>query len=263
MLRHASKAVLFGIDSGVAHIQLNRPEAGNALNLEMATELAAAAQACSADPDVRVVLLSAHGRTFCVGGDLKAIAALGEEIAPRLRELVDQLHTAVSIFRQMPAPLVIAVNGIAAGAGFSLALVGDLVVAAESAKFTLAYTAAGISPDGGATYHLPRLVGMRRAQELIYANRTLTAREALDWGLVTQVAPDDQLIPAVQALGKRLASGPRVAHAAVKALLRASVGNHLDEHLALECEAICRTAASADGVEGVKAFTERRAPMFL
>lgn len=173
--------VLLEIDAGMARIPLNRPDAGNAMNLDLVRALAHAAARCDGDPGVKAGLLCASGRMFCVGGDLKAMAGFGDETAFRVKELADELHNAVSLFSRMAAPLVIAVNGAAAGAGFSLALTGDYVIASGSAKFTMAYTAAGLSPDGSSTYYLPRLVGLRRAQELALTNRTVTAREALKW----------------------------------------------------------------------------------
>ncbi len=158
----------------------------------------------------------------------------------------------------MKVPVITAVNGAAAGAGFSLAIIGDLVIAAQSANFTMAYTAIGLSPDGAATYTLPRIVGMRRAQELILLNRRLGAEEALQWGLVTKVVPDDQLMIEAKALAKKLAQGPTQAFATVKMLLNASADNTPEQQMALEGTNLSALSASVDGCEGIKSFLEKQ-----
>jgi 2-(1,2-epoxy-1,2-dihydrophenyl)acetyl-CoA isomerase len=162
----------------------------------------------------------------------------------------------------MDAPLVVAVNGTAAGAGFSVAISGDLVLAAESAKFAMAYTAAGLSPDGSSSFFLPRLVGMRRAQELMLTNRRLSAAEALDWGLVSQVVPDAELADTAFALAKQLAAGPTRALGMVKKLLATSFQESLETQMELEARGIAEMAGTADGREGIDAFLSKRAPGF-
>jgi 2-(1,2-epoxy-1,2-dihydrophenyl)acetyl-CoA isomerase len=162
----------------------------------------------------------------------------------------------------MRAPLVIAVNGTAAGAGMSLAITGDLVLAADSAKFTMAYTAAGLSPDGSSSYFLPRLVGLRRAQELLFTNRRLSAAEALDWGLVTQVVTDGELAETAQTLATRLAAGPTSAYGMVKSLLIDTYDTSLEGQMELEGRGIADMAAGPDGLEGIAAFVNKRTPAF-
>jgi 2-(1,2-epoxy-1,2-dihydrophenyl)acetyl-CoA isomerase len=162
----------------------------------------------------------------------------------------------------MAAPLVVAVNGTAAGAGFSIAISGDLVVMAESAKLTMAYTAAGLSPDGSSTWFLPRLVGMRRAQELMLTNRRLSAAEALEWGLVNQVVPDAELAATAGALAKQLASGATRAFGTVKSLLASTFSESLETQMELEARGIAAMAGGADGREGIEAFVAKRAPKF-
>lgn len=162
----------------------------------------------------------------------------------------------------MDVPLVIAVNGIAAGGGFSLCLIGDYVIAAESAKFTMAYTKAGLSTDGSSTYFLPRLVGLRKAQELALANRTLSAQEAADWGLITRVVSDASLKKEARAICQSLANGPKHAQAVVKRLLFCSPRNGLEEQMEIEGREIANAAASVEGKEGIRAFSEKRAPRF-
>ncbi len=256
------KTVEFYIENSIAHVTLNRPDAGNAMNGEFVNEFVRSAQICDSDPAIRVVLLSAKGKVFSVGGDLRMFATLGDHTRVQLKEFADQLHRAISIFARMDAPLVIAVNGVAAGAGFSLCMTGDYVVAAESAKFTMAYTKAGLSPDGSSTYFLPRLVGMRKAQELALANRALSAQEAADWGLITRVFPDEKLKDEALAICRTLAQGPRQAQAAVKRLFFCSQRNGLEEQMEIEGRQIADAAASLEGREGISAFVEKRQPQF-
>lgn len=197
----------------ITRITLNRPNAANGLDDVLCAELADAAARCS---EAKVVLLTGSGRFFCAGGDLRAMAASPLGPGAFVKGIADDLHTAMQIFARMDAVLITAVNGTAAGAGFSLAVSGDLVLADESASFTMAYTRAGLSPDGGSSYLLPRLVGLRRAQELILTNRTLSAAEALDWGLVTEVAAD---LPArADQLAAEIVAGSGTANGAVKRL---------------------------------------------
>ncbi len=256
------QSVVFRIDDGIAYVTLNRPNAGNAINEDVVNELVRVAHLCDTDPKVRVVLLSANGKVFSVGGDLAAFSAMGDQTRVTLKQLADQLHKAISLFSRMDAPLVIAVNGVAAGGGFSLTLIGDYVIAADSAKFTMAYTRAGLSPDGSSTFFLPRLVGLRKAQELAFANRTLSAHEAAEWGLISRVVPDDNLFEEARAVCQSLVKGPRYAQAVVKRLLFCSLRNGLEEQMEIEGREIANAAASSEGKEGIRAFIEKRPPQF-
>jgi 2-(1,2-epoxy-1,2-dihydrophenyl)acetyl-CoA isomerase len=254
--------ILCNVDGGIARITLNRPTAGNALDLALATDLAAAALRCDHYSGVKAVLITANGRMFCAGGDLKAFSGFRDQADVRIKEIADQFHKAIALFARMRALVVVAVNGPAAGAGFSLALAGDYVLAAESARFTMAYTAAGLTPDGGSTYHLTRLVGLRRAQELVLTNRTLSAEEALAWGIVTRVVSDANLAEEAESVCRRFAAGPAHAHAAAKQLLLNSLRSGLEEQMEMEGRGIARCAMSSDGKEGVRAFLEKRKPVF-
>ena len=162
----------------------------------------------------------------------------------------------------MDAPVIIAVNGMAAGAGFSIACTGDIVYAAESAKFTMAYTAAGLSPDGSASYYLPRLVGLRRTQELMLNNRRLSAQEALDWGILTNVFADDDLYDEALKTATQLAQGPTKAYGTVKKLLLSSYQESLETQMELEAQGMGAMSSSLDGTEGIAAFLEKRRPKF-
>jgi 2-(1,2-epoxy-1,2-dihydrophenyl)acetyl-CoA isomerase len=254
--------IAFDVREGVAEITLNRPEGANALNAEMARELHDAALRCDADPAVRAVILTGSGRFFCAGGDLKDFATRGDDLSRFIKQMAADLHLAVSRLNRMDAPVVIAVNGTAAGAGFSIALCGDLAIAAESARFTMAYTRAGLTPDGSSTYFLPRLVGLRRAKELTLTNRTLSAAEALDWGLVNRVVPDAEVMPAARALAAELAQGATLAFGQAKRLLDGGLNATLETAMEDEAQAIAAMARTADGREGIRAFLEKRAAQF-
>lgn len=247
---------------GVATLTLNRPDAANSIDIPLARELMDAAIACDEDRDVRAVVLTGAGKMFCAGGDLRSFAEAGAGIAARLKELTAYLHAALSRLARMDAPVVAAVNGMAAGAGFSLAVAADLVIASEAAGFVMAYTNAGLVPDGSSTFFLPRRIGDRRTRELMLTNRKLTAAEALDWGLVNRVVPADRLLPAAHELAATLAAGPTRAFGAVKALLNESFEHGLETQMELEARAIAAASSTADGREGIRAFLEKRPPRF-
>jgi len=257
-----SGPVLLAREGAIATITLNRPAAGNAVNLELTAALAKALDVIVDDPVVRCVVLTGSGRLFCVGGDIAAFAAVGEKTSQFLSELATSLHASVSRLAQMAKPLVVLVNGPAAGAGMSLALLGDVVLAARSAHFTAAYGTVGLTPDGGMSWLLPRLVGLRRAQEIILANRRIGAEESAVIGLVTRVVDDAELATAGQALAAQLARSASGALAGARALLAASLQNSLDVQLELEARTIAAAGASADCAEGIAAFLAQRKPQF-
>jgi 2-(1,2-epoxy-1,2-dihydrophenyl)acetyl-CoA isomerase len=254
--------VLLDVRDGVAHLTLNRPGAANGINADLARDLLAAASRISLDDSARVVLLSGNGARFCGGGDVKAFSEAGDELPTLIRSLIPSLHTAISLLVRGDAPVVAAVHGSAAGAGLGLLGAADLVVAAESTKFVMAYTGVGLTPDGSSSWFLPRLLGVRRALELTLTNRVLTAAEALDWGLVTSVVPDDEVRGAAEELAARLARGPRHALAAAKRLVHTSLEDSFETHLAREGDAIVAASGDAESAEGIRAFVEKRAPQF-
>jgi 2-(1,2-epoxy-1,2-dihydrophenyl)acetyl-CoA isomerase len=254
----------FELRDNVAHLTLNRPEAANALNLEMAMAIEDASLKCEEDPNVRAVLMTGAGKLFCGGGDLKSFAAQpAEELPGHLKKVTMYLHTAIQRFARMKAPLVIAVNGNAGGAGLSLALIGDLTLAGESTRFTVAYTRIGLTPDGSSSYYLPRLVGFKRAMELMLTNRTLTAREAEAIGMITRVVPDAELLSQAENLAKELAQGPTQAFGGVKRLLYASSNNPLFEQMEIETAVIADMSRTADARDGIAAFLGKRAAKFI
>jgi 2-(1,2-epoxy-1,2-dihydrophenyl)acetyl-CoA isomerase len=248
------------IDDGLARLRMVQPDAGNAIDLAFAIELKAAASACRA-ASVRTVLLTGEGRHFCVGGDLKSFATQSD-LPGHLRDVTRHLHDGIATLVELDAPVVAAVQGSAAGAGVGLVTSCDIVVAAESSSFVMAYTRLGLSPDGSSSWWLPRMVGLRRALDLTLTNRTLTADEAAHWGLVSRVVPDGSVVDEASELAESLAKGPTAAYGAAARLLRDAGRRDLRTHLDAETEALVWCADSVDGREGVSAFVERRAARF-
>ncbi len=252
----------FSVAGPVATITLNRPDAANSLNLQMGNDLLAVANRCTSDPAIRAVILTAEGRMFCGGGDVGGFAK-ADNPGELLRGITTGLHAAIARFQRMDAPLVIAVNGVAAGAGMSIAASGDFVLAAESAKFTMAYTGIGLSPDGSSTYFLPRLVGPMKAKALMMRNPLLTAADALEMGLVSEVVADDQLMAAATELATELAAGPTRAYGEVKRLVAASLHSSLDAQMERETRAIAELANNTeDARAGINAFVAKEKPVF-
>jgi 2-(1,2-epoxy-1,2-dihydrophenyl)acetyl-CoA isomerase len=246
---------------GVARLTLNRPDAANAINLDLARALASKAAELEAARSVRSVLFTGRGDRFCGGGDVRAFAAAGE-LSEGLTEIVARLHQAIESFARIDAPIVTAVQGSAAGAGLSLVALSDLVLAAQSTKFVMAYTAIGLTPDGGSTWYLPRVIGLRRAVELTLTNRPLSAAEACEWGLVTSVVSDDSLMSKAEELATQLATGPTKSYGVAKRLLRDSLAASLHDQLQQEEHQLLAAGRRADAKEGVTAFAEKRTPRF-
>jgi 2-(1,2-epoxy-1,2-dihydrophenyl)acetyl-CoA isomerase len=246
----------------VATITLNRPDAFNAFNLALGREIFEAVLEVDDDPDVRCVVLTGAGKAFCAGGDVKDFADNLPRIGALVKELTTYLHGAVSRLCRSDKPVVMAVNGVAAGGGLSLALAGDVVVAAESARLTMAYAKIGATPDGSSSYFLPRLIGLRRAMEFYLTNRVLSAREALEWGLVTRVVPDAELGTTVASLARELAQGPTKAFGGAKRLLHQSTWESLETQMELESQAIAAMGRTEDFRGGVTAFANKKTPTF-
>ena len=251
-----------GIENGVARLTLARPDHANALDLTMMRELMEAAIACDEDPSVRAILIDSEGRLFCAGGDLAEFARAGDALPKLLKEATVYLHAAISRLVRMRAPVVAAVQGHAAGAGFSLAMACDLVLAGSSAKFTMAYTRAGLVPDGASTYFLPRVIGRRRTLELMITNRTLSVAEALEWGLVTRIVDDEKLAAEAEKLAREIAQGPTASFGSVKRIVLGSESETLESQMEIEARAIADAARSADGQEGIRAFLAKRPARF-
>lgn len=255
------QAIVLEKSGPIARITLNRPDAANAMNDTMLQELADAARRCD-DDATKVVVLTGAGRFFSAGGDLRGMASSPTTAGEYVKTIAHDVHRAISTFARMDAVLITAINGVAAGAGFSLAVAGDLVLASDSASFTMAYTAAGLSPDGSSSFYLPRLIGLRRTQELMLTNRTLSAAEALQWGLVTEVVDGSALAARVDAVADKIASGAKRSASAVKKLLLMSFKNGPEEQMEWEGRLIVDCADSVDGNEGINAFLQKRPPEF-
>jgi 2-(1,2-epoxy-1,2-dihydrophenyl)acetyl-CoA isomerase len=245
----------------VALVTLNRADSGNSINLQMAMDLLAAAMTCARNNAVRAVVLTGAGRNFCFGGDLRAMAAKEGGADGYLRELTGYLHSAISHFVRMDPPVIAAVNGTAAGAGIGLVAMADLAVCGRSSKFNLAYSGVGLTPDGGTSFLLPRLIGTKRTMELMLLNRALGSEEALSWGLVNQVAPDEEILPRALAIAEQLSHGATRAFGKTKRLVAESLGA-LETHMVLESETIAAQAVTAEGAEGIRAFLEKRRAEF-
>jgi 2-(1,2-epoxy-1,2-dihydrophenyl)acetyl-CoA isomerase len=257
------RTVLLDFEDGLATLRLNRPDKGNAIDENMAADLAEAATQIAERSDVRAVLITGNGPNFTVGGDLSLFAGTAREQLPnRLRRMIDSYHLAIERLTSIDAPVVAAVRGGAGGGGLGLLYAADIVVAADDARFALGYGALGLTADGGNTWFLPRMVGMRRAQELFLLNRRLTAQEALDFGLVSRLAPSDSVESEANALAATLAAGPTRAYGAVRRMLRQSFETGLSDQLEAEKESIISTSSTDDANEGIAAFVAKRRPQF-
>ncbi|MEF8843603.1 MAG: enoyl-CoA hydratase/isomerase family protein [Haloarculaceae archaeon] len=237
----------------VGRIEMDRPESNNSLNLAMSEELHEAAIELVEDEAVRCIVLTGSGKTFNTGADLGMLSADSEDAA-LLRSMAHQLHGTVSQLHRAPKPVVCGVNGVAAGGGIGLSICGDVVLVAESARFEFAYPRIGLSADGGSSYFLPRLVGLRRAQEIAFRDEPVGAEEAVDIGLATEAVPEEDFEDRLAEEAARLADGPTRAHAATKALLRQSLDRQLDEQMATEASTIAGLTGTDDYQRGVEAF---------
>ena len=258
----AYESVIYTIKDAVATITLNRPDAYNALNLALARDVFHAILEADEDREVRCLLITGAGKAFCAGGDVKDFADNPDRIGVLIKELTTYLHGAVSRLARAQKPVIMAVNGVAAGGGMSFALSGDLVVATESARFSMAYSKIAAPPDGSSSYFLPRMIGLRRALELHYTNRVLSAREAMEWGLINRVHPDAEFPSAVAALARELAQGPTLAFGRAKLLFHQSTQESLETQMELEAQAIAACGHTEDFRNGVLAFARKQPVTF-
>lgn len=246
----------------VAVLTLDRPETFNALDLATATALAGALLGVASDPAVRAVVLTGAGRAFSAGGDLRHAVSHPRGAPAAFRELATGVHVCVAEVRRMDKPVIAAVNGVAAGGGFSLALACDFRVMAASARLVQGYTSQGLAIDAGGTFTLPRLVGLARALEIAAFDEPIPADRALAWGLATRVVPDDAVLEEALAMAATLAARSVHAFAAVKRLLTDAFDTPLEAQLERERAALVACAAHPDGEEGICAFLEKRRPVF-
>ncbi|WP_052665774.1 enoyl-CoA hydratase/isomerase family protein [Nitriliruptor alkaliphilus] len=255
--------VLLNVTDGVAQLRLNRPESSNGMDVPLLRALHEAVLRCHVRQDVRVVVLSGAGRNFCAGGDVKTFAAKGESLPGYLREATAWLQLASAALMQLDAPVVVAVQGYAAGgAGLGLVCAADLVVAEESARLMSGAVRVGMAPDAGTTVTLGRIVGQRRAMEILLTNPTLTAAEAAELGLVTRVVPDGELESHVAELASQLAAAAPLALAATKRLVLAGASASVHQQLPEEARIVAELSGTHDAREGLAAVLERRTPRF-
>ena len=257
-------AVLLDITDGIGWIRLNRPDAANGLDVELLRALNDAVLTCHGDPSVRVVMLTGEGKIFCAGGDVKTFAAKGEQLPDYLREATAWLQIATASLLRLKAPVVTGIHGFAAGGGgLGLVCASDIVVAARSTKLFSGAVRVGMAPDGGTTVTLTQLVGLRKALEILLTNPTLTAQEAKDIGLVTEVVDDDALTDRVRELARQLADMAPLAVAATKRLVWDGVGSSVETRLGEEARVVSALSGTADSLEGLAAVIGRRAPKFV
>lgn len=257
------RTVLVDFKDGLATLVLNRPQQGNAINEEMAEDIAAAVLKIVETSGVRAVMISGNGPNFTVGGDVNVFAGTHPERLPhKLRRMIDVYHLAIQRLTSIDAPVIAAVRGTAAGGGLGLVYVADIVIAATDARFALGYGALGLTSDGGSTWFLPRVVGLRRAQELFLLNSRLSAQDALEQGLVSRLVPDNAVGAEAAGIAEKLAAGPTRAYGAMRRMLRQSFETSLAEQLLAESDSIVIAAGTDDAREGIAAFAAKRRPHF-
>jgi 2-(1,2-epoxy-1,2-dihydrophenyl)acetyl-CoA isomerase len=255
--------VLLTIADGIAHIRLNRPDASNGMNVELLRALCDAIMVCHGEAGIRAVLVTGEGRHFCAGGDVHVFASKGEALPDYIRQATSYLQTAVAGLIHLQAPVIVAVQGFAAGGGgFGLVCAADIVVAGASSKFLAGATRVGMAPDAGVSVTLPRLVGLRRATMILLTNPTLSAQDALDLGIVSRVVPDTDLATEAMTLAREIAAGAPLANAATKRLLWTGLGSSVEDCLPDEARTVAELSGTADSREGLAAVIERRRPVF-
>ncbi|MCG8546796.1 MAG: enoyl-CoA hydratase [Alphaproteobacteria bacterium] len=259
--------ILVDISDNVAWITFNRPEARNALSLEMRESLVGILHDLETDESVRCVVMRGAGKSFLAGGDVKTMYEATQTLTPeeRFKRRVHSMHVTdyrIQALRRMPKPVLASVHGACAGGGMSLVGAADLAIAAEDTVFTFAFSKIGISPDGGSSYFLPRMMGMKKAFELAFMSDRFDAETAREIGLVNWVVPADQLEAETAKIAKRLASGATKAFGNTKALFNASLNNTIEQQLALETRSLAECMATEDHAEGVTAFVEKRPAVF-
>lgn len=260
-------SVLLAIDGAIATVTLNRPQALNALDDAMSLELSAVTSRLEQDEAIRCVVLQGAGEHFMAGGDIRlfhqGLDDPAEQRKLQFERLIAEVHATVIRLRRMPKPVIASVQGAVAGFGLSLMSACDLAIAADNSYFTLAYCHIGTSPDGGATYALPRLVGVKLAMEIALLGDRFDARRALELGLVNRLVPTAELASATRKLAERLAQGPTAVYGRTKRLINESLEHSLTEQLQAEQDSFAASAADVDFAEGVRAFVAKRKPKFI
>ena len=256
------ETINFEIIENIAIIRLNRPNSYNSLNAKMAKELLEISYECDTNKKIRAIILTGEGdKAFCAGGDLKSFHETGN-VAKHLKIVTHDLHGAITKFSRMNPPLIVAVNGVAAGAGLSFVGFADLAIAKSSATFVSAYTKAGLTPDGSSSYYLPRIIGIRKYLELVMTNKVLSSEDALSWGLLNYVHDDKKFWGETLKLADNLSKGPTLAYGKTKRLIHNSLNSTLETQMELETKMIAESAETNDGQVGIKAFLSKEKPKF-
>ena len=256
------ETINFEIIENIAIIRLNRPNSYNSLNAKMAKELLEISYECDTNKKIRAIILTGEGdKAFCAGGDLKSFHETGN-IAKHLKMVTHDLHGSITKFSRMNSPLIVAVNGVAAGAGLSFVGFADLTIAKTSATFVSAYTKAGLTPDGSSSYYLPRIIGIRKYLELVITNKFLSSKEALSWGLLNYIYDDKNFWNETLKLADNLSKGPTLAYGKTKRLIHNSLNSTLETQMELETKMISESAETNDGQIGIKAFIDKEKPKF-
>ena len=256
--------VLLEMNDGIARVRMNRPEAANAMSVGFLRTLYDTLMTCYREPDLRVVVLSGNGKHFSAGGDVHDFAARGAPLPDYLRAVTAWLQISVIALQRLPAPVIAQVHGFAAGGGgFGLVCAADLVIAADTARFLPAATQVGMAPDAGSTVTLSRIVGIRRAMQIVLTNQQLTAAEAFELGIVNDVVPERELEERATDLAQRLAASAPRALAASKRLLWDGIGRSVEQALPDEARTVAELSGTADAREGLAAVIEKRQPTFV
>ena len=258
----STETIDYNVTNGVAYVRFNRPGAANAVNPAFARDLRSITLEIKHDDNVKAVSVTAEGKVFCAGGDLKEFNDAGDRLPPVAADMLVDFHGGIYQMNRTPKPFVAGVRGAAGGAGLSIVGAFDLVVCGESAKFTMAYTRAGVTPDGTSSYFIARHIGLRRMLDLTLTNRVLSAEEAESWGLVNRVVPDDEVDSATAELAQQLADGPAWASGHAKRVIYEGFDAPLEKAAEFEADMITRAMGAHDGQEGIAAFVEKRPPSF-
>ena len=251
------------IADGIANIVFNQPDRGNPMDLRFNTELSLIASELDEDPSVRCVLIEGSGKYFGVGADLKTMNRDRQELQVFIKNATVGLHSALSRFARMNAPVIVSVHGLAVGGFTALCAAADFCIAGRSASFYAAYTGIGLVPDGGGSTFLPRRVGFRRAAEFLMRNQTWEAEKALEYGLISHIADDDKLKEEAWAFARELAAGPTLAYGEIKNLLLSAWSQPIEAQMELEARAMTRVTRSEDGWNGICEVSQRRKPNFV
>lgn len=254
--------VLLKKTDNVGILTLNRPQVFNSINSELAEDFVEKIGRCADQSDIRAIVVTGEGKAFCAGGDLKAVVSGGGNFSDRMDILVSGLNSMVRSIVQSKKPVLAAINGTAAGGGFSLAMACDLRIASESAKFKQAYTSSGLVPDGGWTMTVPYGIGYARSIEMALLDEVFTADKLLEWGLVNKICPAEEVLTTTVTLAKKISEGSSFAYERVKRLISQNIFSTLEDALANERDSIVAATAHPDGIEGMTAFIEKRAPRF-